>query len=104
MYKLHLLTDTEVTFVLTTGGHNAGVVNPPLQSHYTYQFAVRAAEGPYTDPDEFLRTAHSEQGSWWPSWRVWLEQHGGELGAPPPLGSTRYPALDDAPGRYVHIR
>ena len=29
VYKIHLLTDTEVTFVLTTGGHNAGIVSEP---------------------------------------------------------------------------
>ena len=28
-YKIHLLTDTEVTFLLTTGGHNAGIVSEP---------------------------------------------------------------------------
>jgi polyhydroxyalkanoate synthase subunit PhaC len=29
VYKIHLLTDSELTFVLSTGGHNVGVVNPP---------------------------------------------------------------------------
>jgi polyhydroxyalkanoate synthase len=104
VYKLHLLTDTEITFVLTSGGHNVGVVNPPLQSPYSYQLAVRNAEGAYVDPDQFLQTARSEPGSWWPAWRVWLDQRSGPLGQPPALGSQRYPALDDAPGRYVHVR
>src|SRR5713226_3234620 len=26
-HKIHLLTDTEVTYVLTTGGHNAGIIS-----------------------------------------------------------------------------
>jgi polyhydroxyalkanoate synthase len=105
VYKLHLLTDAEITFVLTDGGHNVGVVNPPLQSHYSYRVAVRAAEGAYADPDAFLRTARREEGSWWPAWGAWLQQHSAEPGeAPPPLGSPAYPALYDAPGRYVHVR
>ena len=29
VYKLHLFTDTELTFVLTNGGHNAGIVSEP---------------------------------------------------------------------------
>ena len=28
-YKINLLTDTEVTYVLTTGGHNVGIVSEP---------------------------------------------------------------------------
>ena len=29
VYKIHYLTPAEVTFVLTSGGHNAGIVSPP---------------------------------------------------------------------------
>jgi hypothetical protein len=28
-FKIHLLTDAEVTYVLTSGGHNAGIVSEP---------------------------------------------------------------------------
>jgi polyhydroxyalkanoate synthase len=104
VYKLHLLTDTEITFVLTSGGHNVGVVNPPLQSPHSYRVAVRSAEGAYVDPDAFLRESHPEPGSWWPAWRVWLEQRGGAMGAPPAIGSSRHPALCEAPGNYVMSR
>lgn len=104
VYKLHLLTDTEITFVLTSGGHNVGVVNPPLDSPYSYQLAVRNAGGAYVDPDAFLHDARSEPGSWWPAWRVWLEQHSGPMAATPPLGSANHPPLYDAPGNYVLVR
>src|ERR1019366_10716963 len=29
VFKLHALTDADQTFVLTAGGHNVGIVNPP---------------------------------------------------------------------------
>jgi len=104
VYKLHLLTETEITFVLTSGGHNVGVVNPPQQSSYSYRLGVRPAEGVYSDPDSFLQSAWTEAGSWWPAWAAWLEQRSGPSTRPPELGSDRHPPLCDAPGSYVHLR
>jgi polyhydroxyalkanoate synthase len=104
VYKLHLLTDTEITFALTSGGHNVGVVNPPLDARYSYQLAVRGAGGAYVDPDAFLHNARYEPGSWWPAWRLWLAQHSGATAATPPLGSSNHPPLYDAPGNYVLVR
>jgi polyhydroxyalkanoate synthase subunit PhaC len=104
VYKLHLLTDTEITFVLTSGGHNVGVVNPPLDSPHSHRLAVRRPDGPYVDPDAFLRNASGEAGSWWPAWQVWLAQHSAPMGTPPPMGSARHAPLYDAPGNYVMAR
>ncbi len=107
VYKIHLLTDTEVTFCLTSGGHNVGVVNPPGHGvHHSYQLAKRAAGHRYVDPDTWATTAHTHEGSWWPAWEAWLKQHGGDLVAPPPMGrkqvrGSRGQALGDAPGQYV---
>lgn len=42
VFKLHLLCDTEITFLLTSGGHNAGVVSPPGKAGRSYQLATRA--------------------------------------------------------------
>jgi hypothetical protein len=44
--KIHLLTDTEVTFLLTSGGHNAGIVSEPGHPGRTYKIATRANDEP----------------------------------------------------------
>ena len=105
-FKLHLLMDTELTFVLTTGGHNAGVISEPGHHNRTYRVSTRAADGRYLDPDAWLSAAQRREGSWWPEWAQWLAAHSGEVTAPPPMGtpSGAYRAVADAPGTYVRIR
>ncbi|MEX0144413.1 alpha/beta fold hydrolase [Massilia sp. LMS1-1-1.1] len=97
VYKLQLLTDTDVTFLLTSGGHNAGVVSPPGQPRRSYQLATHRHDAPYIDADSWQRDVPHHDGSWWPAWQAWLAQHSDAQVAPPPMGA----ALGDAPGRYV---
>ena len=97
VYKLQLLTDTDVTFLLTSGGHNAGVVSPPGQPRRSYQLATRRHDDPYIDADSWQRDVPRHDGSWWPAWQAWLAERAGPQVAPPAMGA----ALDDAPGRYV---
>jgi polyhydroxyalkanoate synthase subunit PhaC len=106
VYKIHLLTDTEVTFCLTTGGHNVGVVNPPGPGvRRSHQLATRAADQRFVDADTWIATAPSIDGSWWPSWAQWLDGHGGDRVALPSMGAAQagLPVLGDAPGQYVLI-
>ncbi len=106
-YKITLLTHAEVTFCLSSGGHNVGVVNPPGPGvQRSYQLATREAGAHYMDPDTWRATAPEHEGSWWPALDEWLQRHASdERVAPPPLGNTEqgYPALEDAPGRYVLV-
>ena len=103
-YKIHLLTRCELTFCLSSGGHNVGIVNPPGAGvARSYQLATHGADDRYVDPDTWSATAPSHEGSWWPAWQQWLAAHAGERVAPPTMGSAGYPALEDAPGRYVHV-
>ena len=107
VYKLHLLTDCEVTFCLSSGGHNVGVVNPPEPGvQRSYQVATRNADGRYVDPDSWLAATPVREGSWWPDFQAWLSQHSGSQVPAPSVGSVAagYPPLDDAPGTYVLIR
>ncbi|WP_332878471.1 PHA/PHB synthase family protein [Massilia sp. S19_KUP03_FR1] len=103
VFKAHLLTDAALTFCLTSGGHNAGVVNPPQgDGKQHYQLATREPDGRYLDPEAWRAAAPVCVGSWWPAWEHWLRsQSRGQLAALPvsPVGPNGL--LDDAPGRYV---
>jgi len=104
VYKLNLLTDSEVTFLLASGGHNAGIVSEPGPNGRSYQVATREHESPYVDPETWMQQAPQRQGSWWPEWQRWIERNSGPRVTPPALGNAAaaFPVLDDAPGRYVH--
>ncbi|MDC8802729.1 poly-beta-hydroxybutyrate polymerase N-terminal domain-containing protein [Halomonas pacifica] len=102
VYKVQWLTPADVTFVLSSGGHNAGIVNPPGDSRRFHQISTIQAEDPFMDPDGWQATAAHHDGSWWPCWQGWLEGHSTQRIPAREPGVTRgYPALDEAPGRYV---
>ncbi len=102
VYKLHLVTDAEITFLLTSGGHNAGIVSEPGHPHRRYRVATRRHDDRFLDPDHWLTTATAKDGSWWPEWIAWLGARSGAAVAPPPMGAPgSYAPLADAPGTYV---
>jgi polyhydroxyalkanoate synthase len=103
VHKLHYLSPAEITFVLTSGGHNAGIVSEQGHPHRHYRVLAREANGPYLSPDEWVTQAPRKEGSWWPEWGAWLAARSGEPVAPPRMGAARkgYPVLGDAPGDYV---
>ena len=99
-YKIHRLTETEVTYLLTTGGHNAGIVSEPNHGSRSYQLTTRAADARHIDPDTWLATAPRKNGSWWPEWSDWLGTRSGSP-VPPPAYPAAAESLTPAPGRYV---
>ncbi len=105
-FKFHFLTDSAVTFALTNGGHNAGIVSEPGHRGRHFRIASRRHDDPYVDPDTWLAANPPSEGSWWPAWVSWLAERSGAPVAPPPLGSagSRFAPLDDAPGRYVLMK
>lgn len=98
VYKLHLLTRTALTFLLTSGGHNAGIVSEPDHPRRRYRFTTRKPGDPYLSPERFLTHAEYHEGSWWPAWSHWLADRSSAKCQPrdPAPG-----AVCDAPGRYV---
>lgn len=106
VYKLHLFADTPITFVLTSGGHNAGIVSEPGHAHRHFRIADTAADAAYRDPQEWLAETDPKDGSWWTAFAQWLAALSGTSAPPPKIGaqSGAYKALCDAPGTYVMQR
>ncbi len=103
-YKIHMLSDApEVTFVLTSGGHNAGIVSPPEHPRRSYQISKTHEGDRYVSPEDWFESTPRHKGSWWPEWRRWLENLSSKPVAPPTMGAPAvgYTPMDDAPGRYV---
>ena len=108
VYKINLLADAEqVTFLLTSGGHNAGIVSEPGHRRRSYQVSCRTDQDRYIDPETWQAIVPKQQGSWWPAWQDWLVRHSAEHRvSPPALGAPEkglYP-IDDAPGLYVLLK
>ncbi len=103
VYKIHLVTNTDLTFVLTSGGHNAGIVSEPGHSRRSYQIGTRENHEAYGDPDTWRAATAVREGSWWPEWQDWLTNHSTDRVEPPAMGAPQdgYPVLGDAPGTYV---
>ena len=106
VYKLNLLCDTEIRFVLTDGGHNAGIVSEPGHPHRRYQMLHRAENAPYVSPEAYVARAEHIEGSWWPAYQAWLADHSGQPRKPPRMGNARLglAPVCDAPGTYVLMR
>ena len=107
VYKLHLFTDRELTFVLTNGGHNAGIVSEPGHPGRYYHFATRRHDDRYVDSTTWLAHSKRAEGSWWEYWASWLaERSAPQRVAPPAMGAPAQglAPLCAAPGTYVHQR
>jgi len=104
VYKIHLFTDNEATFLLTNGGHNAGIVSEPGHKGRHYEIATRHPGDRYVDADTWRARATRSEGSWWPEWASWLTARSdGRRVAPPPMGAPAhgFGPLCPAPGTYV---
>ncbi|EED35923.1 poly-beta-hydroxybutyrate polymerase [Luminiphilus syltensis NOR5-1B] len=103
VYKILGQTHNELTFALTSGGHNAGVVSGPQHPRRRYRLHTRPEGGKYIDADEWMEQEAPIEGSWWPAWDQWLDDHTSERVDPPAMGASRrgLKPLRDAPGEYV---
>jgi poly[(R)-3-hydroxyalkanoate] polymerase subunit PhaC len=103
-YKIHYQVEADVTFLLASGGHNAGIVAPPGEEAHSYQVKNKPENAPYIGPDEWLKLAPRSEGSWWFEWVRWLTVRSGAPCEPPRMGigPSDGHRLPDAPGEYVH--
>jgi polyhydroxyalkanoate synthase subunit PhaC len=103
VYKINLQVDTEVSFLLTSGGHNAGIISEPGHKNRHYRFSSHREGERYLDPESWLAATPSAEGSWWPVWAEWLEIRSAGKVAPPEMGAPEKGliTLGPAPGEYV---
>jgi polyhydroxyalkanoate synthase subunit PhaC len=95
-YKTTGLLGGTVRYVLSSGGHIAGIVNPPGPKAW-YEVSEHNPE----NAAQWRESAERRTGSWWEDWAAWADSRAGRLGPPPAMGSQRHPALGDAPGDYI---
>lgn len=103
VYKTQLFTDGDLTFVLTKGGHNTGILSEPGHKGRHYRISHRPAGALYVGPEAWLAQTEPKSGSWWPDWANWLTAQGsGEADAPAMGAPDRgFAPLAAAPGAYV---
>jgi polyhydroxyalkanoate synthase subunit PhaC len=103
VFKFLFLTDADVTFVLTSGGHSAGILSEPGHPGRHFRMSSHRHDEPFVDPAAWLAGAAARDGSWWPAWTDWLAQRSGAPVMLPPLGraNSEFVLLGDAPGSYV---
>ncbi len=95
-YKATRLLGGTVRYVLSSGGHIAGIVNPPSPKSW-----YEVADQNFATAVSWRDAAIKHSGSWWEDWAAWAGERAGAAGPPPPMGSTLHPVLGDAPGMYV---
>jgi polyhydroxyalkanoate synthase len=100
VYKLHRITETELTFVLTSGGHNAGIVSEPGHARRHYRQHTTGAADSWMAPDAWEQAAVRHDGSWWTAWDDWLKAR--SRGTVQPRTIPSEAVLEAAPGSYVH--
>jgi len=103
VYKMHQITQCELTFALTSGGHNAGVISGREHPRRRHRVATRRPGDKYMDPAAWMENTEAGDGSWWPTWDAWLDERTSTKVKPPTMGAGRkgYKVLRDAPGEYV---
>ncbi len=98
VYKTHLMMNSDLMFVLASGGHNAGIVSEPNHPGRSYRIFERKRGHAFLGPDDWLDIAEKRDGSWWLAWHDWLVLRSSEKRVSPPNVDETKPL---APGRYV---
>ena len=105
VYKVRRqVRSNDYTFLLTSGGHNAGIVSGPVHPKRKHRVRTETQTDTPLDAADWFEFVQPQTGSWWPVWQSWLAARSGERVPPPEMGDAaqRHPALGAAPGSYVH--
>ncbi len=108
VYKISGLVSGPVDFVLSAGGHNAGIVNPPAgpvaHSQAGFRCASHAPGEVLDNPQDWFDATPARRGSWWPRWHEWLHAHSSGMIQPAPIKALAFNGAPlAAPGLYVHL-
>jgi polyhydroxyalkanoate synthase len=95
-YQATRLLGGDVRYILSSGGHVAGIVNPPGPKPW-----YETADSNPADTARWQAAATRQSGSWWEDWTRWSQERAGDRVRPPAMGSRENPAVGDAPGDYV---
>jgi polyhydroxyalkanoate synthase len=95
-YRTTQLFKGPMRFVMTSGGHIAGIVSPPGP-----KVRLWTNDELPRDPDAWKAGATEHRDTWWNDWSRWLAERAGELATPPTMGSAQHPPTGVAPGAYV---
>ena len=99
-YQSTRILGGKLRFVLGASGHIAGVINPASKNKRSFWIN----DDVKTDAETWLTAATEVKGSWWLDWAAWMQEHCGEQRAARKIGTTKYKAIEPAPGRYVRER
>lgn len=104
VYKTKLFTDGDLTFVLTKGGHNGGILSEPGHVGRYFRISHRPAGALYVGPDTWLAETAPKPGSWWLDWSQWLADNSSGMAKVPAMGAPGkgFVPMGAAPGKYVH--
>jgi len=103
-YASTQLLGGDTTFVLGASGHLAGAINPPARTKRNFWVGHWAGELK-AEATDWLEHARSDGGSWWPAWTEWLQARAGaQVPARRQLGTSDFPVIEAAPGRYVKAK
>ncbi|MBB1518181.1 class II poly(R)-hydroxyalkanoic acid synthase [Aquipseudomonas guryensis] len=101
VYRSALLLGGNSRFVLSNSGHIQSILNPPGNPKATFMENGKLS----SDHRAWYYDAKKREGSWWPEWLEWIQQRSGERRETQvAIGNSKYPAMEAAPGTYVHIR
>lgn len=89
--------------MLTSGGHNSGIVNPPGQPRGHHRISHRGAGALYVGPEAWFAKNAPQPGFWWPNWKDWLEEKSSAVMPTPAAGAPDkgLAPIVAAPGTYV---